>query len=138
MGNWYRVTKKIHGRFYDYWQRTYRVGKSVRTENRYIGPSSTYMPRTVAPQVEISSPTRPYTPEEAIAFITPFTAQLRGKDRRDYERERAKQRAEDERIQYGPMKVRLKRQLAKIRAARRNTRGIKSLNPFIAQLVRKK
>src|SRR6266705_345731 len=36
---WYRVTKKINGRFYDYWQRTYRVGKSVKTENRYIGPS---------------------------------------------------------------------------------------------------
>jgi hypothetical protein len=33
---WYRVTKKINGRFYDYWQRTYRVGKSVKTENRYI------------------------------------------------------------------------------------------------------
>src|SRR5262245_5740887 len=36
---WYRVTKKVNGRLYDYWQCTYRVGKSVRTENRYIGPS---------------------------------------------------------------------------------------------------
>jgi hypothetical protein len=39
MGNWYRVTKKIHGRFYDYWQRTYRVGKQVKTENKYLGPT---------------------------------------------------------------------------------------------------
>jgi hypothetical protein len=39
MGSWYKVTKRIHGRYYDYWQRTYRVGKSVKTENKYIGPS---------------------------------------------------------------------------------------------------
>jgi hypothetical protein len=25
---WYRVTKKINGRLYDYWQRTYRIGNS--------------------------------------------------------------------------------------------------------------
>lgn len=39
MGSWYRVTKTISGRKYDYWQRTYRVGKSVKTKNKYIGPS---------------------------------------------------------------------------------------------------
>jgi hypothetical protein len=39
MGNWYKVTKRINGRLYDYWQRTYRVGKSVKTENKYIGPA---------------------------------------------------------------------------------------------------
>jgi hypothetical protein len=39
MGKWYKVTKRINGRFYDYWQRTYRVGKSVKTENKYIGPA---------------------------------------------------------------------------------------------------
>jgi hypothetical protein len=38
MGDWYRVTKRINGRLYDYWQRTYRVGKAVKTENQYIGP----------------------------------------------------------------------------------------------------
>ena len=37
MGNWYRVTKRINGRLYDYWQRSYRLGKSVRTDNKYIG-----------------------------------------------------------------------------------------------------
>jgi hypothetical protein len=39
MGKWYKVTKRINGRFYDYWQRTYRVGKSMKTENKYIGPA---------------------------------------------------------------------------------------------------
>lgn len=39
MGSWYKVTKRINGRLYDYWQRTFRVGKSVKTENRYIGPA---------------------------------------------------------------------------------------------------
>jgi hypothetical protein len=42
VGNWYRVTKKINGRLYDYWQRTHRVGKSVKTENKYIGPASAW------------------------------------------------------------------------------------------------
>lgn len=36
---WYQVTKRINGRLYLYWQRTKRVGKSVRTVNRYIGPA---------------------------------------------------------------------------------------------------
>jgi hypothetical protein len=38
MGQWYKVTKKIHGRLYDYWQRTERQGKRVKTFNKYIGP----------------------------------------------------------------------------------------------------
>ena len=37
---WYRVTKTIRGREYDYWQQTHRVGRSVKTENIYIGPTS--------------------------------------------------------------------------------------------------
>jgi hypothetical protein len=44
MGNWYRVTKKIHGRFYDYWQRTERRGKHVKTFNKYIGPTMGRLP----------------------------------------------------------------------------------------------
>ena len=35
--NWYRVTKTIRGHKYDYWQKTYRVGRSVKTINKYIG-----------------------------------------------------------------------------------------------------
>jgi hypothetical protein len=34
VGNWYRVTKRINDRLYDYWQRTKRVGKSVKTEKQ--------------------------------------------------------------------------------------------------------
>lgn len=39
MGKWYRCTKTIRGRKYDYWQQTYRVGRSVKTRNKYIGPT---------------------------------------------------------------------------------------------------
>jgi hypothetical protein len=39
MGAWYKVTKRINGRLYDYWQRTERLGRSVKTYNKYIGPS---------------------------------------------------------------------------------------------------
>jgi hypothetical protein len=39
VGKWYKVTKKIHGRLYDYWQRTERHGKQVKTFNKYIGPA---------------------------------------------------------------------------------------------------
>lgn len=35
----YRVTKTIKGRHYIYEQRTWREGKRVRTESRYIGPA---------------------------------------------------------------------------------------------------
>jgi uncharacterized alpha-E superfamily protein len=37
---WYRVTKTIKGRKYDYWQKTYRAGGSVKTMNKYIGPNA--------------------------------------------------------------------------------------------------
>src|SRR5690348_10145350 len=35
---WYRVVKTIKGHRYLYEQRTWREGKHVRTESRYIGP----------------------------------------------------------------------------------------------------
>ncbi len=38
MGGWYKVIKHITGKYYLYDQRTYRVGSSVKTENRYICP----------------------------------------------------------------------------------------------------
>jgi len=91
-------------------------------------------PRTVAPQLDTRSSDRPLTPEGALEFITPFT---QGIDPY-YLRQRDKERREDERIQYGPMKARLKRQLAKIRAAKRKSRGIKALNPFLALAIKRK
>src|SRR5215213_9120866 len=36
---WYRVVKTIKGHRYEYLQRTWREGKKVRTESRYIGPA---------------------------------------------------------------------------------------------------
>ena len=38
MGAWYRVVKKVKGRRYAYLQRTWRKGKTVHTENQYLGP----------------------------------------------------------------------------------------------------
>ena len=38
MGAWYRVVKKVKGRRYAYLQRTLRKGKTVHTENQYLGP----------------------------------------------------------------------------------------------------
>src|SRR5215208_2067464 len=37
---WYHVVKAIKGHRYLYAQRTWREGKKVRTESRYIGPAS--------------------------------------------------------------------------------------------------
>lgn len=42
--DWYRVVKTIKGRKYDYWQKTYRVGRHVKTLNKYIGPHREYVP----------------------------------------------------------------------------------------------
>lgn len=61
MGKWYRVTKKIGRRLYDYWQRTERRGKSTKTFNKYIGPSgsSVAVGATRAPDENYQ-----YTPEQ--------------------------------------------------------------------------
>ena len=37
---WYRVVKTIKGHRYEYEQRTWREGRKVRTESRYIGPAT--------------------------------------------------------------------------------------------------
>jgi hypothetical protein len=36
--DWYRVIKKINGHRYYYYQKTYRVGRQVKTLNKYVGP----------------------------------------------------------------------------------------------------
>lgn len=103
---WYKVTKNIGGRLYDYWQRSKRIGKKVKTECKYIGP---------AMSGTLFSPT------------TSTKAETLG----------ARERREDERIQYGPLSARIKRQAAAVRRAQRNTTGIKKLNPFIAQGIKR-
>jgi hypothetical protein len=57
--NWYRVTKTIRGRKYDYWQKTYRVGRSVKTLNKYIGPTGRHA-------LPISVNTNPSTKEYVV------------------------------------------------------------------------
>jgi hypothetical protein len=56
-----------------------RVGKSVKTENKYVGPAA------CAPSIAPStySITAAIIPEEAIYNLVPSTAQLNGNDRRD-------------------------------------------------------
>src|SRR5262245_15828555 len=68
----YKVVKTINGHRYLYWQRTKRVGKAVKTENRYIGPaagSPSSTPSTVSPSTY--STTAPRTPEDAKKYFTP-------------------------------------------------------------------
>jgi hypothetical protein len=37
---WYPIVKRINGRLYLYLQQSYRLGKRVKTRNKYIGPYS--------------------------------------------------------------------------------------------------
>lgn len=149
---WYRTTKKINGHLYDYWQRTYRVGKSVKTENKYIGPSgasgsahtsirlgiqkhrsaddSAVQP-TYANQLSTTTslPTTVSQPDPypASTADNPFEATTLSKaERRD-----------DERIQYGPRAARIRKMEAAIRKAKRETRRIKKLNPFLGKALKK-
>jgi hypothetical protein len=128
---WYKVVKTINGGRYLYWQRTYRVGKSVKTENRYIGPATARPPPTIASPTYSAS--APDTPERVVSRIRPFYS-----GDKVLERFAERQRREDEAIQYGPLKHRLKRMQAKIRAAKRNAKGNKYLNPFLGQAIKKK
>src|SRR4051812_38582607 len=41
---WYRIVKTIKGHRYIYEQRTWREGKHVRTESRYLGPADDSTP----------------------------------------------------------------------------------------------
>jgi hypothetical protein len=141
---WYRLTKKVNGRFYDYWQRTHRVGKSVKTENRYIGPSS---------RSSFSTATAPNRePLYAGQFEIPIAARSTAGSRkprniRELKKEKkaimlaaefdpnALDAVQDE-LDYA---YTVKSEKEKKRAARAKTKGIKALNIFIAQaLVNKK
>jgi hypothetical protein len=141
MGNWYRVTKRINGRLYDYWQRTYRVVKSVKTENKYIGPAGSAAVHSAGtraacitpPTCSISAPT---TPEDAIWQLNPVH-NPDGVDLRQYKKFIEQERREDEHIQYGNLKDRIARQEAAVRKAKRKAKGIKAANPFLAQLLKK-
>lgn len=127
MNGFYRVTKKINGHLYDYWQRTKRIGKSMKTENVYIGPART----TTASAGSSVSVTAPQTPEDVRRFDTSTGVTPQMQHFLDG------QRREDERIQYGPLAARIRREKAELRAVKRKTKGTKALNLFIGQGIKK-
>jgi hypothetical protein len=50
----------------------------------------------------------------------------------------ARERAENEAIQYGPLKARQAKAAAKLQAAKSKSRGTGALNPFLGQAIKKK
>jgi hypothetical protein len=140
MGNWYKVTKHINGHYYDYWQRTYRVGKSVKTMNRYIGPASreSSLPSTFSNQYErtvgehgIYLAKADYTPPP------PEPVEPEPKDRKaDFSPDEWREIQAYKRQQKRDFDAAMKCQAAAVRKAKRETKGIKALNPFIAKALR--
>lgn len=171
----YKVVKKINGRLYEYWQRTYRQGGKVKTENRYIGPVSNtrggcitnvtnQAPASAVPSARHSEtvsdakrsdpnpgydastqysqtiselhqllgnlanmPPRPKEPQKYDPDAPPRREDYTKEEWREYLREKR----ELQRIYDAAMKI----EKAKIRAVKRKTKGIKSLNPFLAQAL---
>lgn len=232
--SWYKVIKTIRGRQYLYWQRTQRVGRKVKTYNKYIGPAhgslvastgELWIPKMdgsgelkyVPSQPDLSEQQKGYEELAAVmnwdektddaterrvtsaavyeiggmggellgspavaspSHYTPkpstplgkaaernrkllthaFTLEEEGRAEREAKRKEEeenirrrlandnafaaatlskKHRREDERIQYGSAKVRKTRLNALIRAAKRNARGKKFVNPFLGQAKKK-
>jgi hypothetical protein len=52
---WYSVIKTIKGHRYEYLQRTWREGKKVRTESRYIGPAAPEGDGTTPPNERVNT-----------------------------------------------------------------------------------
>ena len=78
---WYAVKKCIKGNYYWYWQKTYRVGRHVKTLNKYIGPAHTVSPPFGLPsQVSIMRPVRlPPATTIPIPFPEPVHARIDSK-----------------------------------------------------------
>lgn len=163
MGSWYRVTKRINGRLYDYWQKTYRVGGSVKTLNKYIGPAgsaSTAGPavpttslhpssagRTLSKTSATYSSTAPYTPEAAKEHFKPAAAITPRKPMNIRELNRARKsilKADDfdhealntvqDELDYAHA---VRKQEEQTRAARAKTKHLKPTNYFMAQALLK-
>jgi hypothetical protein len=139
---WYRVTKKIKGRLYDYWQRTYRVGKSVKTENRYIGPSHKGDSVATATGATVREPLYAGQFEIPIAAISGAES---GKPRNIRELKKLKRiivlAPEFDHVAFAAVQDELDQAYAvksdkeKKRASRARIKGIKSQNSFIAQAL---
>jgi len=163
MGNWYQVTKHIHGRQYLYWQTTYRVGRIVKTLNKYIGPAAN-PPRVCSPAAQIeklstvahldaitNEPEPDVVFNEALGTEPPMVSvnretpehPRRPGNLHDLKREKKKLMEANisvgdelnvvmEEIDYANA---VRKNRAAIRAAKRQTKGIKSLNPFMAKAM---
>jgi hypothetical protein len=157
---WYRVTKTINGRKYLYWQRTKRIGRRVKTENKYIGPAAAYatvrssaaaspphpIVTTPAPRTAPTfSATAPTTPEHAKDYFQPGSAIDKKKpgNIRELNRERkAILRADDfdadafnatqDELDYANA---VRKQRAAIRQARAETKHLKPANYFMARVL---
>ena len=157
MGNWYRVTKTIKGRKYDYWQKTRRIGRSVKTENEYIGPSSASAGpvASIGPGITrldyVPSP-RCAMMQDFIQVLPPefFAAQqekqkpgnLRTlqKQQRDMMKESVMEwdRNEYENVQDAIEYARsVRREREAQREVKKRTAGIKAINRFLAQALKK-
>jgi len=127
MNGCYKVMKTINGRRCDYWQRTWREGRSVKTHSVYIGPAAG---PSVGPSTYSAS--APRTPEDSRNHFERLSDDFAYLKKYEHA-----QRREDERIQYGPRAARIRRQEAAVRKAKRETADIKKLNPFIARMLKK-
>jgi hypothetical protein len=116
---WYRVIKTINGRRYLYLQKTYRVGQSVKTLNKYIGSAAAAGHGVPMPS---------FVEQMRQRFPSPITDKPFS----------SKERKEDEKIRYGKLADREKRQKSRIRAAKKNTAHLKPFNYFAAKLASKK
>jgi hypothetical protein len=78
MGSWYRVVKTIKGHRYLYEQRTWREGKHVRTQSRYVGRAgegstvradraAAYQTLTIPPDLQARSVASTAEPREAVS-----------------------------------------------------------------------
>lgn len=135
MGEWYRVTKRINGRLYDYWQRTERHGQHVKTFNKYIGPAQSKASAPSAPRElhagaftipvgRASSPSDQSKPGN-LHQLKRIKKMILSADEFDSE---AFSSVQDQ-LDYA---YAVKADREKKREARRRTKGIKNLNPFIA------
>jgi hypothetical protein len=168
VGNWYKVTKRINDRLYDYWQRTERDGNYVKTYNKYIGPS-TASQETITGQQWSTEQNALRAVKQAFPHLDCRDCRMGKRDGawrclRHYneaeDNERAirqtgvgittdqelfkpevltpDERREDERIRYGSRAARIREQESAVKKAKRKSSGTGAENPFIGKILRKK
>lgn len=140
----YKVLKTINGNKYWYWQRTYRLNGKVKTENKYIGPaSSTAQPsqyeQTIAQHRTLLENSQQHAPLEAhidaMEKLDPYYGLDDRKIRRKLQAQQRKERLENEEVVYGKLKDREARQKAAVRKAKRESKGVKGVNAFMARAL---